>query len=111
MSTGTEITASPSRSMTLTLSEALFVTYAARGRAISIFAPVVSGPVVPAGFFSRQAIRYKRSVNARAALALVIAGLLPCIAEEDAHANGRFPQAQAIVSVPATDGRTLYLRA
>ena len=51
-------------------------------------------------------------MNARARhVALVIAGVISCIAEESAYANGRFPQAQAIVSVPGSDGSTLYLRA
>jgi photosystem II stability/assembly factor-like uncharacterized protein len=48
-------------------------------------------------------------VIVRAAVAFVIAFALSCIAERDASANGRFPQAQAIVSVPDSD--TLYLRA
>jgi photosystem II stability/assembly factor-like uncharacterized protein len=50
-------------------------------------------------------------VSARAIPAFVIAFALSCIAEESAHANGRFPQAQAIVTVPGGDGGTLYLRA
>jgi photosystem II stability/assembly factor-like uncharacterized protein len=40
----------------------------------------------------------------------VIAFALSCIAEESAYANGRFPQAQAIVSVPGSE-TTLFLRA
>lgn len=98
--------------MTLTVSDALFVTYAARARAMSIFAPGVSGALPFLSRHAPNAIRYKRSVSARAVLAFVIAIALSCIAEERAHANGRFPQAQAIVSVPGSDGgHTLFLRA
>lgn len=50
-------------------------------------------------------------MSARAVPAFVIAVALTCIAEGRAYANGRFPQAQAIVSVPGSNGATLFLRA
>lgn len=61
-------------------------------------------------------LMYKRDVPARStrSLASALAGLvtvaLVC-STESARANGRFPLAQAIESVPGSDGSTIFLRA
>jgi MYXO-CTERM domain-containing protein len=54
--------------------------------------------------------RYKNSVHARRIFAVILALLVLVVSTTAARANGRFPQAQAIVSPPG-DPSTLFLRA
>jgi hypothetical protein len=51
--------------------------------------------------------RYKKVVRAWRLLLTVLALYTPAVA----RANGRFPKAQAIATVPGGDGRTIWLRA
>lgn len=55
------------------------------------------------------ATRYKEGVLARRLVPTLIGLALTCITL-GASANGRFPKAQAIASVPGSDGSTVFLR-
>lgn len=56
--------------------------------------------------------RYKRGVAVlRRSFAVTVIALALICSTRSAQANGRFPQAQAIVSVPGSDGSTIFLRA
>ncbi len=111
--------------MTLIESEPLFVTYAARSGGVGTCAPGVSGPVrtVPsaADFLQLEhpgevtsapvatKTKYNRVVKrARWSGFLIGSALISIIGTS--RANGRFPEAQLIESVPG-DPSTLYLRA
>jgi hypothetical protein len=116
----------------------LFVTYAARAGENAMVVPGVVGPfvapreVAPApGFFEQPehpwvceasktvanrtrptARRYKWGVAAlRRSFAVPVIVLALVCSIRGAHANGRFPQAQAIESAAGGDGQTLFLRA
>lgn len=113
------------------LSEPLFVTYPARAGGIVMVIPGVVGPAavpdLPASpFFVHEEqppidvasaaaarARYKKDVKLVRALAVVCsaATLALVCTTGTARANGRFPQAQAILTVPGGDGATIFLRA
>jgi len=114
--------------MTLIESEPLFVTYAARAGGVGIEAPGVSAPVRAASvddFLQLEhpgpatsapttaKTKYNRGVKRARWLArwtAFLIGSAPICIIGSARANGRFPEAQLIESVPG-DPSTLFLRA
>lgn len=108
------------------LSDPLFVTYAARAGGTSIGLPGVSGPdgevVFPLspqlehpGTRDAEA-RYNRQAVVKRTRPFLIVSLVGIAASsfsitQDARANGRFPEAQAIETIPGGDKNIVYLRA
>ncbi len=91
--------------MTEIVSEPLLVTYAARAESIGT-GSAGGGFFLHAESASGSAARYKSRVKVRSAIMLAAAVYAPCVA----HANGRFPRAQQIVSTP-NDPSRIFLRA
>jgi hypothetical protein len=125
------VTVVPSRSITLIASDPLFVTYAARAAGVGTGAPFVVAlalcflhPAKPGALAAIAHPSAKRRYNgvvrrrSRLVSSLLVRFTLATLATmaalymaPPARANGRFPKAQAIVTVPGGDGSTVYLRA